>query len=131
MASLTFLGQQIALFGTGVGTNGGLLNYGVKLRLYSGASVPSKSGSGFVNIADGNGYTPWTITSGDWTTGVVDSDYRIILADRTLTASGLIANIAGVYLVDASEAALAWWEQVPVTLQPGAILDLTALSISG
>ncbi len=129
--SLTHLGQQIGLRGTGVGTNGGILNSAAKLRLYSGASTPSKLGTGFVNIASGNGYAPWILTGGDWVFGVSEDDYRITLTNRSVVATGVITNIAGAYLATSGDAVLAWFSHPPITLQPGAILDLTSLAISG
>jgi hypothetical protein len=113
MANLTHYGQQLALRGTGTGTNGGILSYATKLKLYSGVSTPSKSGSGFTPIPAGNGYTPWTLTSGDWTFGVVSGDYRITISNRAvIAAGGVIANIAGAFITDSADNPLAWWEMV-------------------
>jgi hypothetical protein len=131
MAQLTYLGQQYALRGNGVGTTGGLYNLATQLRLYLGNATPSPSGTGFNPVTPGNGYAPWPITGGDWIVGVVSGAYRITLTTRSVIASGLIANIAGAYLLDAANNPLAWWERSPVTLQPGGVLVLDQLAIGG
>lgn len=131
MAQLTYLGQQYALRGNGVGVTGGLYNLATQLRLYLGTGVPSPSGAGFNPVTPGNGYAPWPITSGDWVVGVSGGAYRITLTTRSVIASGLIANIAGAYLLDAANNPLVWWDRPATTLQPGGVLVLDQLAIGG
>ncbi len=131
MAQLTYLGQQYALRGNGVSTNGGIYNLATQLRLYRNDSIPSPAGTGFVPITPGSGYAAWTITSGDWVVGVTAGAYRMTLTTRSVMASGVISGIAGAYLLDAANAPLAWWDRSPLTLQPGGVMILSGLYISG
>lgn len=128
--SLTNMGQQVALLGTAT-PNGGIANLATKLKLMSGSSTPAVDGTGFVEVAAGNGYPSggWAITRGSWSGGLIGSNYAITLADQAVVASGgNIPNVAGAYITDVSGNVLAWWERSASTITPGddvTIHDLT------
>lgn len=132
--SLTNKGQEYALFGT-VAPNGGLVNMITAIRLYAVGSVPVKNGSGFVEVANGNGYVAggYAVARPNWALFLLGADQAVRLNDILVTAvGGSISNILGAYAVDAGGNALAWWERASgVTLVPGDTLlldDLTLLS---
>ena len=131
-AKLTNKGQEYLLHGTAT-PNGGLTNLATAVRLYDNTSVPNKNGSGFVQVASGNGYPVGgtLITRASWALALNLGDQRITLADIVLTASGgNIPNIAGAYFVDAGGLVLAWWERgSSLTLGPGETLTLDDLSV--
>lgn len=130
--SLTNTGEQYALLGDGV-SDGSLARKATALRLFDSTSTPAKDGSGFTEVAAGNGYTTggMAITVANWTFSVVSQNGQIVLADQTWTASGgNIANILGAYLTDSGGNALAWWERTSaVTLTPGDSLTADDLTI--
>jgi len=120
-SSLTNLGQTDALYGTAT-PNGSIANLGTKLKLYDSSSTPAKDGTGFVETANGNGYTTGglAISRSDWTNALVTGNQQITLGDKVWTATGSIPNVAGAYLTDASDNVLAWWERgSPVSLVSG------------
>jgi hypothetical protein len=135
MNALTNLGEQVATMGndTVTPTDGSIARSAKHVKLYTSASVPSKAGTGFVEVANGNGYTTGgqAIAVSDFTFSVVGSNGQIKLADKVWTASGgNIADIAGAYMTDVSGNVLAWWARAtPVTLTPGDSLTLDDLTI--
>jgi hypothetical protein len=140
--SLTNKGQQFMLAGAD-----GITRVGTKIKLYTNASTPLKDGTGFVEVANGNGYatgglavTPFTgtipaaslpATSGNWSIDLDTGDIKAVLDDKQWTASaGSIANIAGAYMTDASDVILAWWERgSTTTIASGDTVTLTGLFI--
>ncbi len=82
-SSLTNKGQEIMLKGT-VTPNGSIANLATALLLYDSTSVPDKDGTGFVEVANGGGYTTGgiAITTADWTLSLVGSDNQIELGDQ-------------------------------------------------
>lgn len=130
--SFTNLGQDYCLYGTSP-TVGGLANLATAIRLYTAASTPAKDGTGFTQIASGNGYPAggYTIVKANWTQVTLSGDRGIRLADQVVTASGgSIPSFGGSYLVDASNNPLAWWPLAsPVILAPGEYITLAALTI--
>lgn len=130
--SLTNLGEELALFGDGVG-DGSIARLATAIRLFDSTSTPAKDGTGFVEVANGNGYTTGgqAITVADWTFSVLANNGQIVLDDFVWTAAGgNIANIKGAYLTDSGGSALAWWERTTaVTLTPGDSLTADNLTI--
>jgi len=133
--SLTNLGEQYMLMGnlTSSPTDGGMARLAAKLKLFDGvSSVPAKDGTGFVEVANGNGYVTGgvAITDSDWTFSVVDDVGQIQLDDQIWTASGgTIPNIGGAYLTDAGDNVLAWWERATVTLNAADTLTADDLTV--
>lgn len=132
--SLTQKGQDYALYGDGSpGSDGGLARLAAFVKLYDSSSTPNKNGTGFNEVANGNGYTTGgiAISLSDWTLGSNGSDRKITLANKVWTASGgQILNVAGAYLTDASGNVLGWWERSPAaTLNPGDTLTLSGLTV--
>ncbi len=119
--SLTYAGQDAAFYG-GTG-DGGFARTATKLKLYTSASTPAKDGTGFTEVANGNGYLTngIAITRSDWTAETDSLNRRIRLANKVWTASGgSIANIAGAYVTDAADNVLAWFERSsPITIASG------------
>jgi hypothetical protein len=122
--SLTNYGQQVALFSdknraSGSATNnGGVAQLGTSLRLYGSTSTPNVDGTGFVEVANGNGYTTGgaTLTTASYTLSLSSGSAQVIITDHTWTASGgTIPNVNGAYLTDASGNVLAWWERATAT----------------
>lgn len=132
-SSMANKGQEYMLMGTTT-PNGGIANLATALRLYDSTSTPNKNGTGFNQLAGGNGYTTGgvAITRSNWTLGFNGADRTMVLNDITFTATGgSLVNIAGAYLVDGSNNVLAWWERAsPVTLTVGQPLTLDDLSIT-
>jgi hypothetical protein len=130
--SLTNKGEEYALFGDGA-SDGAIGRLGTKIKLYTSGSTPNKDGTGFTEVANGNGYTTGgnAITIANWTYAVVSTNGRITLADQVWTASGgNIVNIAGAMLTNAADAVLGWWERsTPTTLTPGDSITLDDLYI--
>lgn len=130
--SLTNKGQEYMLHGTAT-PNGSLSNLGTKLKLYDGTSTPNKNGTGFVEVANGNGYTTGgiAISRADFTLSLVSLNNQIVIANKVVTAAGgSIPNILGAYLTDASNLVLAWWERTSaITLGSGDTLTLDTLTI--
>jgi hypothetical protein len=141
--SLTNAGQQYMLAG-----QDGICRIGTKIKLYDSTSVPLKDGTGFVELTTLNGYTvggivvsPYVatpipaaappITSGDWTLSLDSGDIKLLLANKTWTASGgSITGILGAYLTDASDVILCWWERgAAITIASGDSLTLDSLFI--
>ncbi len=132
-SSLTNLGQEYMLMGTAT-PNGGIANLGVALRLYDNTSTPDKPAAGFVEVANGGGYTTGgiAVVRADWTMSLVTGNEQIVLSDKVWTASGGgIANIAGAYLTETGGAVLAWWERsTAITLAAGDTLTGHLLTIA-
>jgi len=131
--SLTNKGEEYALFGDGV-SDGSIGRKATNLLLFDSTSVPLKDGTGFVEVANGNGYVAGTgkaVTIANWTFSVVSMNGQIVLDDQVWTASGgNIANILGAYIVDTGGNSLAWWERTSaVTLTPGDSLTADDLTI--
>lgn len=132
--SLTNKGEEYALFGDGV-SDGSIGRLATNLFLFDGTSTPAKDGTGFSEVANGNGYVAGTgkvITIANWTFSVVSMNGQIVLDDQVWTASGgNIANILGAYIVDAGGTnPLAWWERSSaVTLTPGDSLTADDLTV--
>jgi hypothetical protein len=126
--SLTHKAEEYML--TGNGADGSFARLATAVRLYTGASIPKKDGTGFTEVANGNGYVSGgkAIAIGNWTYELALS--RIVLDDQTWLASGgSIQNIAGAYIVDGSGNVLAWWERSLLTLAPGDSLKLDDLFV--
>ncbi len=106
---------------------------GTKLKLYDNTSVPVKAGTGFVEVANGNGYTTGgvAITRANYTMSLDTGDEKVVIDDQVFTASGgSISNVAGAYLTDASNNVLAWWERTSaITLASGDTLTLDDLTL--
>lgn len=131
--SLANKGEEYSLFGDGV-SDGSIARKATNLLLFDSTSVPLKDGTGFVEVANGNGYVAGTgkaITVANWTYSVVSQNGQIVLADQVWTASGgNITNILGAYIVDGSANPLAWWERTSaVTLTPGDTLTADNLTV--
>lgn len=126
--SLTYYGQVVCLKrdATAYRTSGSETNVGgfsklaLRLRLYTSASTPAKTGGTFVE-ATGGGYAAKTITDADWVAATVSGNVQIQLNDQTWTATGgSIANIAGAYATDTDGNVMGWWERSSaVTLADG------------
>ena len=144
MAALTYYGQAVMLqqdvrtlpnFTLGVSGNiGGFAQVAAFLRLYTTATTPSKNlATSFVE-ASGGGYAALPIVEANWTLELISSNMQIRLADQTFTASaGVIADVAGVYITDASGNVMAWLERsAPFTLLLGetVIVDDFTLRVS-
>ena len=139
--SVTYLGQLVMLkddagqgmlgLGGSINNVGGIVKQGVSLRLYTSASTPQKDGSGFTEVASGNGYSAKTLNSGSYTLTVVSANVRATIADQVWTASGgQILNIGGAYLADADGNVLCWWERTSaLTLNPGETITADDLYI--
>jgi hypothetical protein len=128
--SLTNKGEEFALFGDGV-SDGGIARKASDVRLFQSSSTPAKDGTGFVEVAAGNGYIAGgqAIVVGNWTFSVPGNDGQIVLVDQVWTASGgSISNIAGAYITDGTNP-LAWWERSTITLADGDTLTLDDLTI--
>ena len=129
--SLTLKGQEYMLHGTS--SDGGFSRLATKLKLYTSASTPAKDGTGFTEVANGNGYTTGgiAIVRANWTLELDSGNNRIRLANQVWTASGgSIANIAGVFATDASDNVLAWWERSsPITIASGDTFTADSLYI--
>lgn len=130
--SFTNKGQEYMLHGTAT-PNGALSNLGTKLKLYDNTSTPAKDGTGFVEVANGNGYVTGgiAITRADYTLSLDTGNQKIVIANKVFTASGgSISNIAGAYLTDAANAPLAWWERTSsITIGAGDTLTLDTLTL--
>lgn len=128
--SLTNKGEEYALKGDG-SSDGGIARKGASLRLFSSATSPAKDGTGFTEIATGNGYAPISVTVSDWSYSVVSVNSRITCANKVWTASGSgIANIAGIFLADSGGLPLAWWERsAPTSLDAGDTVTAQGLVI--
>jgi hypothetical protein len=106
----TSKGLEYALHGTAA-PNGAIANLGTKLKLYTSASTPAADGTGFTEVANGNGYTTGgkALSRSNYTFAFSAPNATIVIADQTWTASGPISNVAGAYLTDASDNVLAWF----------------------
>lgn len=125
--SLTHKGEELAL----KKSPGSMAYIATKVRLFKGTSAPDKDGTGFNEVADGNGYTTGgkTIDEADWT--YADLTSKITLADQVWNASGgSIENVKGAHIVNAGGDVLAWWElPAAITLASGDSLTLDDLTI--
>ncbi len=125
--SLTHKGEELAL----KKSPGSVAYLATAVRLFTGASAPDKDGTGFSEVANGNGYTTGgqVITQANWTYTALTS--KITLADQVWTASGgSIANVRGAYIVNAGGDVLAWWELTSaITLASGDTITLDDLTI--
>jgi hypothetical protein len=125
----TYYGEEVQLLG-GSG-DGGFARMATKLKLYTSASSPAKDGSGFVEVANGNGYTTGgqSIARSNW--AYTSAPSKIKLDDFVWTASGgSIADIAGAYITDVSGNVMAWWERTtPLTLLDGESVTADDLTI--
>jgi len=111
----TNLGQRIAL-GVEAGAGDGIVGIATSLRLYTSSSTPSKDGTGFVEVPDGNGYSTGgiAISESDWVSSLDGGNEQVVLkpggVDPQFQASGgTIANVAGAYIADGSGNVLAWF----------------------
>jgi len=142
---LTHLGQKYALGGNGSG-DGSIARLATAIKLFTDASTPNQDGSGFTEVANGNGYTTGgkSIQLSDWailepsTDPVSDTQIKLETSgggggDLKWTASGgTIDDIKGAYIVDTNGDVLAWWERpAALTLQDGDEIDVADLIISG
>lgn len=127
--SLTHKGEELAL--KSPTSTGSIARIATKVRLFKGDSVPDKDGSGFNEVADGNGYATGgkSIDETNWTYTALTS--AIILVDQVWAASGgSIENVRGAYIVNAGGDVLAWWElPTAITLASGDDLTLDDLTI--
>ena len=130
--ALTNKGQELALMGTAT-PNGGIANLATAVKLFAAGSTPNKNGTGFNEVASGNGYPVggFLITRANWVLLLLSGDQAIRLNDILVTAvGGPIANILGAYIVDAGGNVLGWWERATsVTLAPGDDLLLDDLTV--
>lgn len=119
--SLTYAGQDAMIHGGA--SDGGFTRTATKLKLYSSTSTPAKDGTGFVEVGAGNGYATGglAISRADWTNETDSGNRRVRLANKVWTAAGgSIPNIAGVYVTDADDNVLGWWERAsPITIASG------------
>ncbi len=131
--SFTNKGQELMLYGTAT-PNGSIANLGTKLKLYDDTSTPNKNGTGFNEVTAGFGYSTggYPLLRADYTMSLDTGNEKIVIDNQVLTASGgTIADIAGAYLTNAADDALAWWERVSsVTLNDGDTLTLDTLTLS-
>lgn len=130
--SMTNRGQEYALYGTAT-PNGGLANLITAIRLYAVGSTPNKNGTGFNQVASGNGYPVggFAVSRANWTLVLLGLDQAIRLGDISLTAAGgPISNIAGAYAVDGAGNVLCWWERAAgLTLNSGDVVLLDDLTL--
>jgi hypothetical protein len=130
--SLTNKGEEYMLIGDGV-SNGSIGRLATKLKLFDSTSTPDKDGTGFTEVANGNGYVTGgqVVAVGNWTFSVVTTNGQIVLDDYVWTASGgNISNILGAFITDATDQELAWWERTTaVTLTPGDSITADDLTI--
>lgn len=130
MSGMTYKGEEYMLIGDG-SSDGSLARLATKAKLYLSTSTPAKDGTGFNEVANGNGYATGgqAITVANWTYSSNPS--RIVLDDLVWTAAGgQIVDIAGAYLTDASDTVLAWFSRsTPVTLDDGDTITLTSLTV--
>lgn len=129
--SITNKGEEYGLVGDGSG-DGSIARKAASVRLFQSTSSPNKDGSGFNEVANGNGYTTGgnAITVANWTFSVQATNGQIILDDQVFTAAGgTIPNIAGAYIQDSGSEVLAWWERSVITLSDGDSLTLDDLTI--
>lgn len=125
MTSLTNYGQQVALLddnrsilggltGSASGA-GGLANLIATLRLFNTSSTPGKNaGTSTWTTPAGGGYSNKVISKANWTGSLNGSDYQIVLANQTFTATGgSIDNVDGAFVGDnaATPNVIAWWER--------------------
>jgi len=133
-SSLTNKGEELALYGTAT-PNGGLANLISAIKLYSSTSTPNKNGTGFTEVAAGNGYPVggYATTRANWTWSVVSGNGKIVRADINVAASGgSIPGIGGAYAINAAGDVLGWWERTsPITLAPGESINFDDLTIGG
>lgn len=131
--SFTNKAQEYMLMGTAT-PNGGIANLGTKLKLYDAASTPAKDGTGFTEVANGNGYSTGgkSLARVNYTMSLATGNEKIVIDDQTWTASGgTIPTVAGAYLTDASDNPLAWWERgSTVTLNDGDTITTTSLTLT-
>jgi len=119
--NLTFRGQRLMLVGDG-DSDGSIARLATHIRLLTSAQTPQKDGSGFVEVADGNGYIQGgrEIQVDDWNVLTPADDgtnnVRIVLASTqhvdglVWTADGgTIESVFGMYIVDTDENPLAFW----------------------
>lgn len=122
--NLTNYGQEVALFDDQNRPSGTVLNLGgvaqqaKKLKLMLNTAVPAKDGTGFTEVANGNGYTTGGIalTSTNFTLSLDGGNIKVVIDTQTWTAAGgAILNIDGVFLTDGDDNVLAWWERTTAT----------------
>lgn len=127
--SLTHKGEELAL--KSPTSTGSIARIATAVRLFTGTSAPDKDGTGFTEVANGNGYTTGgkSITEANWTYTALTS--KITLADQVWTASGgSIENVKGAYIVNAGGDVLAWWElTTAITLASGDTITLDDLTV--
>lgn len=110
----TYKGEGYALIGNG--SDGSLARLTTRLKLYRSSSTPAKDGSGFTEVANGNGYLTGglPIVVGNWTLKT-PPPARIQLADQSwVAAGGSIADVAGAFITDAAGDVLGWAEAAEV-----------------
>jgi len=128
MSYLTYRGRKVSLGRLGTA---GIPGTATLLKLYTTASVPNLDGTGFVDLATADGYSPWTIALVDWTTTESLNATYETLAAKAFTASGSnVTNIAGAYLADAT-GPLMWLPLLSsVTILVGNTLTLDTVRLS-
>lgn len=116
----------------GGASDGGFARLAARLRLYDSTSTPNINGTGFAEVANGNGYVTGgvAITQAEWT-AETSGNRRIRLADKMWTAAGgSIANVSGAYITDAVGNVLAWFEEASaVTVLNGDTFTVQNLAI--
>lgn len=129
-SQLTYKGELACLLGNG--TDGGLARLATAIKLYRSTSTPAKDGTGFVEVANGFGYTTGgiAITVANWA-ATTPPPQGAKLDDKSWVATGgSIADVAGAYLCDAAGDVLMWAESTEVrTYAAGETIlvdDLTA-----
>lgn len=128
-AMVTYLGEEYELYGTA--GDGSLARLGTRVKLFSSTSSPAKDGTGFTEVADGNGYTIGgkTISRANWS--LAGPPTKVVLGNQAWTAlGGSIANIAGAYLTNTAGDVLAWWAlDTPITILEGESVTTSAIGI--
>ena len=131
--SLTWKGEELMLKDL-ASPDGSIAYLATAVRLFKGDSAPDKDGTGFNEVADGNGYIAGVgllIDENDWAYSDSNSKITLTLPDPTWTAGGgSIANVKGAYIVNVGGDILAWWElTAALTLASGDKLTLADLTI--
>lgn len=134
--SLTNEGQGVALGKGSTGVVYGIVQASTRLKLGTDATTPLKDGTGFTEVANGNGYvtTGLAITQANWSTSLSGGDRQVILDTsgpfQWTASGGTIANVKIAYITDASARPEAWWERsTVVTLNSGDTITADQLTI--
>jgi hypothetical protein len=129
--SLTYAGQDAMIHGGA--SDGGFSRTAAKLKLFASTSTPNKDGTGFTEVGSGNGYVTGgiAISRADWVNETDSGNRRIRLTNKVWTATGgSIPNIAGIFVTDAANVVLGWWERAsPITIASGDTFTADAIFV--